>query len=1305
MTFFAAPHPLVPVAQFSVATAGPAALEEHATARSSPSSPSRPPPPATAPPQLPSLLPLATQPQQLGGGASGYAAVPTYSLFPSSRAPGEDQPGASDYDYSLFSTGSAESPVDSAMPPGLDTVDSALPPGLDSGFLDAAPDFLGRLDHMKTLFRMSATKEPVSMMIHRVGPLLILDNGPQGWSHGESGHPLPLPPPGLEHPDLDCEHGARDAEPQLMLAALDASLQASFMGAAEPEASSMEPPVFGQPPGLLAQAPSSELAQRLIVKNTFLDVAPEEQDEEDLSVHTRTHSAPGRIGAVMPASPTSDGEMSCEGGAWSLPMAPMVQQAMLQHASSGETLSSSSCAPPPSTAASSWSLVRSPLSQPQRSPSTEPGSDLSKLCGNRQLDLLQLASKQKSEYRTLDCRTLEAMRSLFAGTQPIPPQPSRMGRAVEWRCGPYKILLGCDLVVFRSEEQVDVSKFASFKMLPPGGASEPSREERLDVYLENLMCNINTAVWGSHNQGQTNWRVINTQDLPAAETGEDDQQFDSDALLDQGRRLLHFLRQQCRREGGTYWLFREQNSPNAELFDLRCNEGKPPGSPDTESDKNSPFATTDSLVLPIASLCVHLAKAATNAAEQRQLLQKAFSLLEPLKEEHPGLYSSVALQLARSYMSASHNALPDSASTAASSTAEPPAAARLSVALRYLETLLSILTSPDDGAEDDMDMADVALRAEILLQAHVAYAECIVKLVKEAFVPVYSAWLAEVQRSTQEMMQKGGPSCKDMIDEMKRLSAAFLLWRIFWLVRAQRALDFVPREKRETECWILERDLHETMGDALYGLSRYPADDADNLLAGQMGTSEGICSLVSEGLRSWGLRGGTQCLAKASISETKRKAHKNHGKKKSKGVVSPNCSGSEDADTQPHNVNAMFLSKLNPLTRGFCDEAVREDRLVRDELHPTLWSEGVAFKTSLALFERAAARLRKAWKDSGGTRIPSDDQATLKIARKLAHLYNEEARAALVGADDAGTEGVEELLNQAHEWMLLSGDTSNASRVLLNLSELYARRAELQAAAKGDDGEAFPLSEPQYKLWLQAIECCEEAASLSDKSLGLREGAFAHLRVGVHLLTRVPYQLHLVDAARREDTLAELSDRHFSKALRGFDELKEEREVAVCHFHMADLALQELRIPGAAALPKARLVSALRHARRSADYWERMGCLLYAKDFISAHVRTARLLEHQQRSATAQEALEHLATVEEKLLVLARGAKPAEMSSDKDLFVVEGETFKAVVPLRREMGRVCQAGLRLGSDVERLKKIYRLILRNEPVTFNSASAA
>ncbi|CAJ1460961.1 unnamed protein product [Effrenium voratum] len=221
------------------------------------------------------------------------------------------------------------------------------------------------------------------------------------------------------------------------------------------------------------------------------------------------------------------------------------------------------------------------------------------------------------------------MRSLFD----IPPQPSRFGRAVEWQCGPYKILLGCDLVVMRSEEKCDGS-FASFKMLN-GLNGLPSKTERLDVYLENMMCDISKAVWGCPQGDSTTWRVFNTSDLPNPGEGGD---FDAKRVHEQSQQLLHFLRQRCRREGGTYWLFREQNSSAAELFDLSSMEAQ-------ESDASA-FRTTPSLAPPIASLCAHLAQSMPQNADKRQLLQKATHLLEPIKEEHFGLYAMTALELA-----------------------------------------------------------------------------------------------------------------------------------------------------------------------------------------------------------------------------------------------------------------------------------------------------------------------------------------------------------------------------------------------------------------------------------------------------------------------------------------------------------------------------------------------------------------------------------------------------------------------------------------------------------------------------------
>lgn len=437
-----------------------------------------------------------------------------------------------------------------------------------------------------------------------------------------------------------------------------------------------------------------------------------------------------------------------------------------------------------------------------------------------------------------------------------------------------------------------------------------------------------------------------------------------------------------------------------------------------------------------------------------------------------------------------------------------------------------------------------------------------------------------------------------------------------------------------------------------------------------MSSAEGICSIVAAGLRSWALSGG-KVVVDAQSSE---------GRRSKRRLPSPAASGDEEAK-EPYDVGAMFLSKLNPLHRALGDRALAEDSLVRDDLRSKMWTEGLALQRCMACYVRAVARLQ-AKGDSDA------DPQSLKVARKLAHLYNEEARVALAGGD--GNEKAEDLLQQAQHWMALSGDRSNASRVLLNLSELYARRGE-QGLEGGEFGEA------QYSLFLRCAETCEEAVRLSDGTLGKREGAFAHLRLAVHLSLRVPTQGSL--GGRRRETIVELADRHLGKALRLFDEIKDEREVAVCHFHMADLVLQEQKVPGAAPPSKARLTSALRHARRSAEFWEKNGVRAHAKDFVSSHVRVARLLECQPRAGAKHEAVLHLADRERQLLLAVEGnIKGLEES----LFLVQSGKPTASPPLRAEMGRICQAGIRAGEDINRLKVLYRQVLRNENVVDDTA---
>eukprot|EP00439_Symbiodinium_sp_Y106_P012678 s296_g1.t2 len=82
-----------------------------------------------------------------------------------------------------------------------------------------AADFLGRLHHLKKMMRMSATGDAVSVLIHKVGPLLVLDDGPS------------LESTRSHAPTLESNPSYEQSESQLMLASLDASVETSDLQA------------------------------------------------------------------------------------------------------------------------------------------------------------------------------------------------------------------------------------------------------------------------------------------------------------------------------------------------------------------------------------------------------------------------------------------------------------------------------------------------------------------------------------------------------------------------------------------------------------------------------------------------------------------------------------------------------------------------------------------------------------------------------------------------------------------------------------------------------------------------------------------------------------------------------------------------------------------------------------------------------------------------------------------------------------------------------------------------------------------
>lgn len=229
-------------------------------------------------------------------------------------------------------------------------------------------------------------------------------------------------------------------------------------------------------------------------------------------------------------------------------------------------------------------------------------------------------------------------------------------------------------------------------------------------------------------------------------------------------------------------------------------------------------------------------------------------------------------------------------------------------------------------------------------------------------------------------------------------------------------------------------------------------------------------------------------------------------------------------------------------------------------------------------------------------------------------------------------------------------------------------------------------------------------------------------------------------------TVAELADRHLSKALAGFDALGEDREVSVTHFHIADLHLRGLtaacsaldaeggggeRGAGERKAFEMRQNSALRHARRSAEFWQDKA-VSHPKDYLSSHLKVAQLLSLSFPKAGGgggagnwREAIGYLVEAEALMRRTreAMGLPQGKDPQDEELFIwpvkkgaaalVESvpprETKElakqqvvaplAVKVLRKEMGRICQQALAKdagGKDAAALKAAYLAVLKSEP---------
>ena len=985
---------------------------------------------------------------------------------------------------------------------------------------------------------------------------------------------------------------------------------------------------------------------------------------------------------------------------------------------------------------------------------------------------LALLPVPTSELQTKNNNALQTQKFVEAAqllSSQIPQVPGNFGRATKWEFGPFNILLGSDLLVFRSDDGNQPS-LTSLKLVP---GQELDYANRLDAWLENVMCNVDHTVWGyGAGSGDGSFSRVDMRKTAELRNDVDDGATKAADVLDAGNRLLHFLKQRCTREGGTYWLFRDMNADNAYVYDVSAptiNEKSAADHFDEDVPEDGQVSQSP-LYLPIASLCFRLAKEATSLEDHRRLLIKGIEMLQPHRRENAAVFAMAEFHLASSYATP-----PPAPESVHDDVIPPPAAARLSVALRHFENAIKVLapwhffdageqpssssTSRPRPSQDEDQNSQSNL---ILQQLYIAYTETCIKLVQEAWVPIYGTWLKEVQ---QTALSKGFAGNNNALERVKNLSLSFLLVRLIWLARAEASLSLLPESRRNTECWKLEKLLWELKGDVLFGLSCYPKIAAKQLTSGQNSKSSSIVKCVSAELRRW--------ATDKSISHT-----------------------------QELVVSAMFLSKMS-VFRGLWDNRILQSDVVRDENRVNLIGDSAV---ALASLEHAVRRLeyglgptfeekrRTAAKGGPGAPAASDvlSAEDIGLCRKLGSLYNDRATKLLKenaqgirGGDGDGLtwlEAVSADLRRSYEWMVFVGDIFNASRVLLNMSEQYIQSVEKQQKKVSDY-----MRVGMYVSYLRAIRCCEQAIHLARQqqtqktdssdapqipdNFGKRDLAFAHLRLGVFATRYLLVQDFLLSDAAAEPSPAQsrtnsvletegaistgvfssdelpelwaeydassnihatkysktplslLTTNHLNLAVEGFKTQNDPRERAVAEYHLADCLVSE--VSSDRPLSVAQRDRKLKAARTHCDAAMRQfDPARYPHDFLSVSVQNARIMILSGATAketTTKEKVEtdYRRSVGNALLTLQaaenRFVREAKTVTDYQGFVTRvGTTKRHVVKvLRQNMGKVCQEAIKrhqqpgANTDKDQVamwKTIFTSVLKNEELTKTSLKA-
>ena len=161
-------------------------------------------------------------------------------------------------------------------------------------------------------------------------------------------------------------------------------------------------------------------------------------------------------------------------------------------------------------------------------------------------------------------------------------------RDVVWKLEDISMLLGCDLPIFQKGGPHPAISLRLKDMEKPITVLTG-----LDCWLDNLMCNVPEVLMYYHINGVVQHvNLMRTEDIPNLQGS----QFDPRMVYEYARNILTFLKNNCTKEGHTYWLFKNGNDDLVKLYDLTTLSYRSEDGSDGDSVDHNVFAS------PVATL-------------------------------------------------------------------------------------------------------------------------------------------------------------------------------------------------------------------------------------------------------------------------------------------------------------------------------------------------------------------------------------------------------------------------------------------------------------------------------------------------------------------------------------------------------------------------------------------------------------------------------------------------------------------------------------------------------------------------------